>query len=235
MKLSVIIPFYNEQDNVAKLISATTEQLKGVDYELILVDDGSNDNTVKNAMSMLTSSIQLLVLDQNYGQSIALKAGLDSSKGELIAFMDGDLQNNPSDILKMLVFLETSDAVMIQGYRKFRQDTFSKKISSILANLIIRVLFNTKLHDVGCSIKIFRRELISNIQFFKGFHRFLPLITAINGFKVEETEVHHSARESGKSKYGISRVFSVLNHLIKLRFRRQLLAESLTYKIKEKH
>lgn len=229
MKLSVIIPLFNEQDNVVDLISVLKKHLDLLEHELIFVDDGSTDKTSEILNYNKQKHDTLITLNRNYGQSAAIKAGIDHSSGEIIATMDGDLQNNPADIEKMVQILQKTNADIVQGFRKKRKDSFSKRVSSTIANWFIRLMFNTKLHDVGCSLKIFKRQVIKDYIFFNGFHRYFSLIAAIKGSQIIEVEVTHSSRKYGKSKYGFSRIIIVIYHLLALRFCPEKLQSEINY------
>lgn len=231
MELSVIVPVYNEADNVGSLLSELYRHLFGIQFELIIVDDHSTDSTLKNAIRLKEDNTRIIAFDKNYGQSAAIKAGIDNAKGQYIALIDGDLQNDPSDIVKAYRLIQLGDVDMVQGYRINRHDSLSKKIPSAVANFFIRKLFDIGLHDVGCSLKMFKRSIWASLIQFNGFHRYLPLIASIRGFAVVEVEVNHSPRLAGQSKYGIGRVFPVLWDLLCLRIAPQKRAKSLHYAI----
>jgi glycosyltransferase involved in cell wall biosynthesis len=232
MDLTVIVPVYNEEKNVGKLIAAVGQSLSTIDYELILIDDCSTDQTLATAMSCRDARVRIMALDKNYGQSIAIKAGIDHSTGSVVAIMDGDMQNAPEDIYTLYQLFRSSGADMIQGYRKERQDSLSKKIPSSIANGLIRYIFSIGLHDVGCSVKVFDKKLIPSLIYFKGFHRYLALIAHIRGFKVVETIVCHHPRTSGKSKYGMERFIPVCRDLFMLKTNPDRLSDDLRYKIR---
>ena len=234
MKLSVVIPLHNEEGNVVELIDQIYYELKNIDHELILIDDGSSDNTVNEILKKKKHYSKLIVLARKYGQSTALKAGLDYCSGEWICILDGDLQNNPKEIVLLISEIEKNKIDMIQGFRKKRHDSASKKIASKGANYFIQLLFKTKLNDVGCSLKFFRREILSSFIYFDGFHRLMPLIAHIKGYTVAEMEVSHMPRKKGKSKYGVSRFFSVLIHLLKLKLKPESLNQKIPYLVKKK-
>ncbi len=234
MKLSIVIPIHNEEGNIGELIDQIHYELKNIDHELILIDDGSSDNTVNEILKKKECFSKLILLTRKYGQSTALKAGLDYCSGELICILDGDLQNNPTEIVLLISEIKKNKIDMIQGFRKKRQDSASKKIASKGANYFIQLLFKTKLNDVGCSLKIFKREILSSFIYFDGFHRLIPLIAQIKGYTVAEMGVSHLPRKRGKSKYGISRFFSVLIHLLKLKFIPESLNHEIVYLVKNK-
>ena len=235
MELSVIIPVYNEEKSVGDLISAIQENLSAIDYELIIVNDCSTDDTLSNAIAKKDGRLRIISFDKNYGQSTAIKAGIDHAAGDIIAIIDGDMQNDPGELKKLYELLRKGQADMIQGYRKNRHDSLSKKVPSTAANSLIRLIFHTDLHDVGCSVKVFHRKLIPELIYFNGFHRYLALIAHIRGFKVEETVVNHYPRMSGKSKYGIERLIPVCRHLFLLKTNPDRLREAINYKIEAEY
>ncbi len=231
MELSVIIPVYNEEKSVADLIAAVDMSLADIDFELILVNDRSTDDTLKNAIEKKNANVKIISFDKNYGQSTAIKAGIDHASGRIIAIIDGDMQNDPADLLALYQLLKAGHADMIQGYRKNRHDSLTKKIPSTVANQLIRSAFHCDLHDVGCSVKVFDRKLIPSLIYFNGFHRYLALIAHIKGFKVMETIVGHHPRMNGQSKYGIERLIPVCKHLYLLKTDPDRLSESIDYNI----
>ena len=231
MELSVVIPVYNEEKNVGDLISAVQKCLEGIDYELILVDDNSVDNTLTNCLAKKNARIKILSFDRNYGQSTAIKAGLDYASGSTIAILDGDLQNDPADLPEMYRLLISQRVDMVQGYRRDRHDNLAKKIPSIVANTWIRWAFKSDVHDVGCSLKVFNRKLIPQLLYFDGFHRYMALIAQVSRFKVIETVVKHHPRINGKSKYGLERVIPVCRHLFLLKTQPEKLSKPLGYKL----
>lgn len=233
MSLSIIIPLYNEEGNIELLLKSLYSELIDVDYELILIDDGSVDLTIKTILRNKNRNTKLLILDGNYGQSAAIDAGIVNSTQETIVIMDGDLQNDAKDIKKMLFVLEDSNCIMVQGYRKNRKDDFIKTFPSKIANKIIRMMFGLPIHDIGCSIKVFKRECISNFVYFNGFHRYIPLFISLNKGSLCELEVEHSPRYTGNSKYGISRTIQVICHLCLFKMGRLDKLPSLSYQIKE--
>ena len=235
MELSVIVPVYNEVENVGRLMSAIQQHLTGIEFELILVDDKSSDKTLEAAIHLKQNNTHIIALAQNYGQSTAIKSGLDYAKGKYVAILDGDLQNDPKDIVLAYQMIQSQKVDMIQGYRVNRHDSLSKRLPSKIANLFIRILFHTDLHDVGCSLKIFKRSLWPSLLLFNGFHRYIPLIAQIQGFTVIEMEVNHSHRLAGKSKYGIERVFPVFRDLLYLRFAPSQKSNVLHYSIEHIH
>nr|ADI17492.1 glycosyltransferases involved in cell wall biogenesis [uncultured beta proteobacterium HF0130_04F21] len=225
IKISLIIPILNEADAIPLLIEKTSvvmaQNFKN-NFEVILVNDGSTDNSeeaiAKHEKNF--SWLRYISLSRNYGQSTALQAGFDFSRGELIVTMDGDLQNDPEDIPNMIKILDkNSDIDVISGWRKDRKDfTLSRKLPSKIANKIISSVTGTKLNDYGCSLKVYRSEIIKNLRLYGEMHRFIPAIAADVGAKIVELPVRHYKRETGKSKYGIDRTVRVLLDLIWIKF-----------------
>jgi len=219
---SVVIPFYNEEQNVSILHNELVKALSGYNCEIIYVNDGSLDNTLeelkKAAKEIFSGQIKIVNLSKNLGQSFAFRVGLDNANSKVIVFMDGDLQNDPKDIEKLLTkFFEGYD--IVQGSRVSRKDSlFLKKIPSKIANIFLRILCGSKFRDSGCSLKVFSKEFIENFPFYKGFHRVLPFYFSLKGGRTAEVEVAHRKRSYGKSKYGLSRIGEVLFEIIKISF-----------------
>lgn len=219
MKLSVVVTVYNEEDNVIPLCQKEYEALEGIDYELILVDDGSTDDTIKNVKSIANSRTRLLVFNKNYGQSTAMSAGIDAAKGDYIVTMDGDLQNDPADIPKMMEKLEESGMDVVAGVRANRKDGFVlRKFPSKIANWIIRNTTDVRLSDYGCSLRIYRKDIAKNLGLYGELHRFIPVLAKLQGAKMTEVDVNHHARIHGESKYGINRTFKVMADLLLMIF-----------------
>lgn len=208
MKLSIVIPLFNEEENVRLLyneLKAVLENIKDrYDYEIIFVDDGSKDNTLKiiNELARKDSTVKVISLNNNYGQSTALKAGFDFASGDVVITMDGDLQNDPQDILLLLKYIEDGYDV-VSGRREKRKDSLYKRLSSCIANCVRRRFIKDNLSDIGCTLKAYRAFFLKKIIYFNGFHRFLPILLEWQGAKVIEVPVKHRPRKFGKSKYGI--------------------------------
>lgn len=219
MKLSVVVSVYNEEDNVIPLCQKEYEALEGIDYELILVDDGSTDDTVKNIKSVANERTKLLIFNKNYGQSTAMQAGIDAAEGEYIVTMDGDLQNDPADIPKMLEKLEETGLDVVAGVRAKRKDGFIfRKFPSKIANWIIRNTTDVRLSDYGCSLRIYKADIAKNLGLYGELHRFIPVLAKLQGARMTEVDVNHHARIHGESKYGINRTFKVMADLILMIF-----------------
>jgi glycosyltransferase involved in cell wall biosynthesis len=216
-QISVVIPVFNEEKNVVILhreLFIVLNKLK-IRSEIIFVDDGSTDNTF-TVLSKL-HSVKIIRLRRNSGQTIALKTGLDESQGEIIVTLDGDLQNNPKDIPKLLKKINDGYD-LVNGWRRWRRDVISKTIPSKIANWMISKISGVYIRDNGCALKAFRRELISDIDLHGEMHRFIPTLAAWRGAKIAEIEVNHRKRISGISKYGISRIPKVILDLITIKF-----------------
>lgn len=223
MKISIIIPVYNEEDSIELLvdkINSVGKEMESNTLEIILVDDGSTDKTksiIKNLINN-SSNIILISLVRNYGQTAALTAGIDRADGEIIVTMDADLQNDPSDIPNLIEKLDEGYDV-VNGWRKDRNDNyFSRILPSKLANWIISKISGVKLHDYGCTLKVYRKEILEDIRLYGEMHRFIPIYITWQGGRVVEVPVKHHSRIYGESKYGITRTVSVIVDLIFLKF-----------------
>jgi dolichol-phosphate mannosyltransferase len=218
-KLSVVIALLNEAENIPALLQQIAEALKGIDHELILVDDGSTDGSAAIIKKHLQPHIKLVVLRKNYGQSAAMAAGIAAAQGQYIATMDADLQNDPSDIPAMLDKLVEENWELVAGIRKKRQDKLiGRKLPSLVANKLIRNATGVTLHDYGCTLKVFTGEIAKNLELYGDMHRFIPVLAALQGATMTEMEVKHHPRVHGKSKYGIGRTIKVLSDLLLILF-----------------
>lgn len=218
MKLSVVISVYNEEENIRPLAEQLSLALNGMDYEVIFVDDGSKDGTLDELQKLEHSRIQIVELRKNYGQSLALMAGIDLAQGEFIATMDGDLQNDPTDIPAMLKLAEENDWDLVTGIRTNRKDDIFRKIPSLIANWIIRNTAGVRMKDYGCALKVFRSEIAKDMGLYGELHRFIPVLAYLEGAKITQVEVKHHPRRFGKSKYGLGRTFKVISDLLLMLF-----------------
>lgn len=210
---------YNEEENIYLLSGKLLAALQGIDFEIIFANDGSTDQTSKKIISLNDHRIKLVELKKNYGQSSALAAGIDVAEGEFIVTMDGDLQNDPSDIMAMLKKLEDEEWDVVAGIRANRQDGFFlRKIPSKIANFIIRNTTGVKMKDYGCTLKIFRKEIAQNLGLYGELHRFIPILAQMQGAKIAQMNVKHHARKFGQSKYGMGRTLRVVSDLLLMLF-----------------
>ncbi len=220
MKLSVVIPVMNEEESIKPLLNAVYSALDDiVEYELILVDDGSIDQTVQEVKRWAKNNTRILVLNRNYGQTTAMAAGIEAAKGDLIATLDGDLQNDPKDIPDMIKKLESEDWDVVAGRRLKRQDgMLLRKIPSKIANWLIRRSTGVHISDYGCTLKIFTSDVAKNLELYGELHRFIPVLAKMYGAKITEMDVRHHARVHGESKYGIGRTSRVMSDLLFMLF-----------------
>ena len=221
MTVSVVIPLYNEEENVRELHHRLKEVLDtmGTDYEVLFVDDGSTDSTLALLQEIQSqdSNVVVLSLRRNFGQTAAFAAGFDYSRGDIIITMDGDLQNDPHDIPKFIEMMKDND--LVSGWRKKRKDPFiSRRLPSIMANWLISKVTGVNLHDYGCSLKAYKRDVIKNLKLYGEMHRFIPAVASWYGVRIAEVETTHHPRLRGKSKYGISRTVKVVLDLITVKF-----------------
>jgi glycosyltransferase involved in cell wall biosynthesis len=220
--LTIAVPIYNEQDNVQLLYERTRDALEALDrsWELILVNDGSRDDSAARLDAIAATDPRVIVvhLSRNYGQTAAFMAGLDQARGEIIIPMDGDLQNDPADIERLLEKLDEGFDV-VSGWRKDRQDhAIKRNLPSRLANTLISRVSGVPLHDYGCSLKAYRRSVLDGVKLYGEMHRFVPIYAAWNGARVGEIPVTHHARIHGESKYGLERIFKVVLDLLVVKF-----------------
>jgi glycosyltransferase involved in cell wall biosynthesis len=217
--LSVVITVYNEEDNIQPLLKATYGALSGMDYEVILVEDGSTDRTVAEVKKYANTRTKLVIFNRNYGQTTALAAGIDQATGEYIATMDGDLQNDPTDLPGMLQKAIDEEWDVVAGRRANRKDGFVlRKIPSKIANWIIRNSTNVHLKDYGCTLRVYKADIAQNMGLYGELHRFIPVLAKQQGAKMTEVDVKHHPRIHGTSKYGLSRTFKVMADLILMLF-----------------
>lgn len=224
---SVVVPMYNEEENAPLLVNSIDEALKGYRYEIILIDDFSTDNTRQVIKELQHPKVKLIELKKNYGQSSALMAGIDYATGDYVITMDGDLQNDPTDIPDILRLQQEGDWDVVTGIRQKRKDGFLRKFFSKVANRIIRKTTGLDIKDHGCALKVFTKDTAKELDIYGEFHRFITLIAFINGARVTQMKVKHHPRKFGKSKYGFERTFKVLNDLILLLFQRKYLQKPI--------
>jgi len=219
--VSIVVPLYREEENVPLLVAEVAEKLPDLAYELVLVDDGSDDGTVaavKKAREQ-DSRVVLVQLRRNFGQTAAMSAGFERASGQYVVYMDGDLQTDPADIPKLLKRLQDDNLDMVNGWRKDRQDdNLSRNFPSRVANALIRSSTNVRMHDYGCPMKLMRADVAKNLRIYGEQHRFLPALASLYGARIGEEVVTHRARQFGESKYGIGRTVRVLVDLLLVLF-----------------
>jgi glycosyltransferase involved in cell wall biosynthesis len=220
--LSVVLPVFNEEDNLNPLYEELKEVLSGMqtEYEVVFVDDGSTDRTpaILKELKDADEHVRVIRFRRNFGQTAALAAGFDHAEGEVIVTLDADRQNDPRDIPKLVDKLKEGYD-LVNGWRYFRQDPFvSRRLPSMIANKIISFTTDVKLHDYGCTLKAFTREVARNLGLYGEMHRFIPAIASWMGISIAEVKVNHRPRVSGVSKYGISRTIRVVLDLITVKF-----------------
>ena len=227
-ELSVVITVMNEEENIKPLLETVRAALVDFDYEVILVDDGSSDKTVAQILEYADDRTLLVELRKNYGQSTAMTAGIDYSHGKYVALLDGDLQNDPSDIPSMLELLKKEDWDVVAGNRKNRRDGFIlRKIPSKIANALIRRMTGVYIKDYGCTLKVFKREIAEELGLYGELHRFIPVLAKLQGARITQVDVKHHARIHGKSKYGINRTFKVMSDLVLMVFMRRYMQKPM--------
>ena len=220
--ISLVIPIFNEEENLSPLYQALKAVMEGmkVAYEVIFIDDGSDDGSgeILKRLSQKDKKLKVIQFRKNFGQTAAIAAGVEHSQGEIIVTMDGDGQNDPKDIPLLLDKLEQGYDVA-SGWRKNRKDPFlSKKFPSAMANKLISWLTRVRLHDYGCTLKAYRRDILKDVRLYGEMHRFIPAYAAWVGAKITELEVTHHPRRHGRSKYGLSRTISIILDLITVMF-----------------
>jgi len=219
--LSLVIPLYNEEDNVVVLTEKIHQSLYGYSYQIIYVDDHSLDSTRSKVNSMEDPKVHLIALKKNYGQSLALAAGIDYAEGEYIITMDGDLQNDPADIPKMLEDVISGEFDVVTGIRQKRKDSLVKKIPSKIANFMVRSVSKLDIKDNGCALKVFTRDIAKELNLYGEMHRFITLLAHLEGARIKQVPVAHHPRNAGHSKYGLERVFKVVADMMLLLFIRK--------------
>lgn len=222
MELSIVIPVYNEQENIPPLIEALAVALKHTKYEVIFVDDGSTDSTV-NTINQIAENqhlpyIKLIEFARNYGQTSAMAAGIEHASGKYIATLDGDLQNDPADIPMMIKKLEEENLDIVAGCRANRKDNLLRTIPSRIANHLIRKMTKVYIRDYGCTLKLFKSGYAKNLGLYGELHRFIPILGSLHGARINEVDVTHHPRLYGTSKYGMGRTLRVISDLLLMFF-----------------
>jgi glycosyltransferase involved in cell wall biosynthesis len=218
--LSVVVPLYNEERNVVPLFDELTRALRqtGQEYELILVDDGSTDQTFSRLAAGQASDprVRVIRFARNFGQTAAFAAGFSHARGRFVVTLDGDLQNDPADIQRLLAY--AGDFEVVCGWRKDRKDSYlTRHLPSVAANYLIGVVSGVRIHDIGCSLKVFRADIVKRLKLRPGTHRYFPVLASALGARITEVAVNHRPRRFGESKYGLSRTFGVIVDLVRLR------------------
>ena len=232
-KLSIVVPFFNEEESIRALHAAIAGALEplGERFEMIFVDDGSRDRTFDTAVEIARGDprVRVVKFRRNYGQTPAMAAGIEQARGDVIVTMDGDLQNDPGDIPRLLAKIEEGFDIVV-GWRHDRQDKLvSRKIPSRAANALIARVTGVPIHDNGCSLKAYRATLIKRIPLYSEMHRFIPAVAFIAGPRIAELKVRHHARRFGSSKYGLSRIYKVLLDLLTIKTIASFTSRPLTW------
>jgi len=236
MNYTVIVPFYNEAKNIPSFNNELINNLKKIDngkrnLEIVYVDDGSSDETFNELKKLSTNTVETLIIKHrtNLSQSAAINTGIGQSKYENIVIMDGDLQNDPNDLAKMVSEFEKGTDMLI-GWRKHRKDNFFlRTLPSTIANFIVRLFSRSKIHDHGCAFKILKKEIIDDFTNWGDFHRLLAARLANNGYQVNEIEVKHNSRIHGRSNYGFGRILKVIIDLLYLKFFKNYKTQSIYF------
>lgn len=219
-RLSVLVPVYNEEENLAPLGAELRSALSSLDFEVILVDDGSRDASFDEIRKLAAADgrFKSVRLAANFGQTAAMAAGIAHASGEVLAFLDSDLQNDPRDIPAMLARLDAGYDV-VSGWRRERKDPFlTRRLPSRAANRIISCVTGVRLHDYGCTLKLYRAEFLKGLRIYGEMHRFIPAFAAFMGARIDEMPVNHRPRTKGRSKYGLMRTFKVVLDLLTVKF-----------------
>ncbi len=231
--ISVIVPIFNEVDSIAEMCGNIQAALRKSDYayEIILVDDGSRDGSyaVEQKLAANHPEITLIRLTRNLGKAAALNEGFSAAKGEFIATIDADLQDDPEAIPQMVAMLKTGDYDLISGWKQNRKDPFIKKITSKIYNFVSRLLTSVKLHDMNNGLKVYKAEVVKSITVYGEMHRFIPVLAKIHGFKSGEMKVRHFPRKYGKTKYGVSRFYKGFLDLLTILFTMKFLKRPMHF------
>ena len=234
--VSIVIAVKNERENIAPLVEEINRAFADTHYafEIVFIDDGSNDGTFEEIERVRAAfpNIHVLQFEKNYGQSNALVAGIGAATGELVATMDGDLQNDPADFPRMIAILKEKSLDMVTGIRKKRHDSKYRRIQSKIANYVRNTITGDDITDSACAVRVFRRDCFKDIYHFQGMHRFMPTLFRMAGYKVEQVPVNHRQRRFGKAKYGmLNRVFKATGDLFAVRWMQK---NYIRYSIKRK-
>ena len=224
---SLVIPMFNEEGNAGLLIDKIRNAMTGFRYELILIDDASSDGTVKEIKEKNDPNVVLIELKKNYGQSSAMMAGFDYASGDYVITLDGDLQNDPTDIPAMVELLENGNYDLVVGKRQKRKDSSIRTIPSKIANFIIKKTTKLNISDQGCALKVFTKDTAKELNLYGENHRFISLMAHLNGAKIAEMPVKQHARQFGVSKYGMNRTFKVINDLLLVLFNQKYLSKPI--------
>ncbi len=222
MYISIVVPIYNEEESIRPLYAELKETLDdlGEEYEIILIDDGSTDASfsILKELAQKEQNLKVIRFRKNFGQTAAISAGFNYSQGDFVVTLDGDMQNDPHDIKKMLDMAKEGYEI-VSGWRLKRKDAFlTRRMPSIIANKLISKLTSVYLHDYGCTLKVYKKEVIKNLHLYGETHRFIPALASWMGVKVTEVVVNHRPRKHGQSKYGLGRTFTVILDLINVKF-----------------
>lgn len=233
-EVSIVVPMYNEEENAAACHADITEAMTeaGLRYEVIFVDDGSTDGTLAALREVTAGDGRAVVVElrRNFGQAASMAAGFETARGDVVVAMDGDLQNDPSDIPALLETLERPPGYdVVSGWRKERKDGLMRRIPSRMANALISFMTGVHLHDYGCSLKVYRREVLRDVRLYGEMHRFIPALVRWVGGRVTEIPVGHRPRTAGRSKYGLGRTFRVLLDLVTVKFMLKYLTNPLYF------
>ena len=233
VEISVVIPAYNEEQNVTGLLERIEDVFEplGQPFEAVFVDDGSTDKTLEllQEHKQLKPWLRVIALDRNHGQTCAIAAGFEASRGAIIATLDADLQNDPAEIPRLIEMLSGCDAVA--GWRVNRQDPWLRRVATRIANGVLNKLSGESIHDSACSLKVYKRACIEGLTLYEGLHRFMPTLVRMRGFKVMEIPVSHHRRNAGKAKYGVwNRIFRAFADLLAVRWMKK---RSINYHARE--
>ena len=226
--LSIVVCVYNEMGNAIPLVAQISQAMQGIRYELIYVNDGSTDQTLAELRGIDDSTLIVLDLQRNYGQSLALAAGIDAARGKYIVTLDGDQQNDPAEIVRLLKHCDVNDLDLVVGLRDNRQDSYlSRKVPSRLANALIRWATGIKQRDLGCGLKVFRTDLARKLNLYGELHRFILVLAHLEGARMAQLPVNHRPRHIGRSKYGLGRTMRVISDLLWLLFLKKYLRKPM--------